>query len=408
MDKFRFHFFPTPDGFSKALRNPPFGKGVWGGFCIFFLLIFLFLGGCQTQPRFSVEPLPRYEALFQRTSGWIGGDGAYSTPLGADRVLWLFGDTFVGEVQDGRRINAQLVSNSIAVQTGRLPDEGSIAFSYRTSAAGLPMAFLHPGDGRGWLWPYHGVRTPEGLYLFLLQLEGSDPGSVVGFRLVATWLGQVDNPDDPPERWRLAMRKIPWGNERRLFGSSLLLQGGYCYIFGTVDQTEGGFTAKHMIVARAPVEKLGDFAAWRFFAERDWVAEADRAGRVCENVANEFSVSFQAVLNRYVLVYSEAGMSEHIAIRFAPEPYGPWSRPTRVYRCPEMSWDSRIFCYAAKAHPELARNAGELIVTYVANATDLALLESDARLYRPRFLRVSFSSPSPAPPAGGGAISPLP
>jgi hypothetical protein len=27
----------------------------------------------------------------------------------------------------------------------------------------------------------------------------------------------------------------------------------------------------------------------------------------------------------------------------------------------------------------------------MANATDFALLESDARLYRPRFLRVTFS-----------------
>jgi hypothetical protein len=30
-------------------------------------------------------------------------------------------------------------------------------------------------------------------------------------------------------------------------------------------------------------------------------------------------------------------------------------------------------------------------VTYVANATELKLLESDARLYQPRFLRLTFS-----------------
>jgi len=360
------------------------------GFCIFILLLIFFLAACQTQPRFSVEPLPRYEAMFQRSSGWTGGDGAYSTPLSADRFLWLFGDTFVGEVRDGRRINARLVSNTIAVQTGRSPDEGSIAFFYRSSAEGLPLAFLEPADGRGWLWPYHGVRTPDGLYLFLLQIERTDPVSAFGFRPVDTWLGQVGNPDDPPERWQLTQRKIPWGNERRLLGSSVILQAGFCYIFGTVDESAGGFTTKHMIVARVPVEKLGDFTAWRFFAEGDWVAEADRADRVCRNVATEFSVSFQPTLNRYVLVYTDSGMSEHIVIRDSPQPYGPWSGPTRVYRCPEMSWDSRIFCYAAKAHPELAEGTGELIVTYVANATDFALLESDARLYQPRFLRVTF------------------
>jgi hypothetical protein len=169
----------------------------------------------------------------------------------------------------------------------------------------------------------------------------------------------------------------------------VILQAGFCYIFGTVDEAAAGFTAKHMIVARAPVEKLGDFTAWRFFAEGAWVAEADHADRVCENVAAEFSVSFQPALNRYVLVYTDGGMSEHIIIRCAPQPYGPWSRPTRVYRCPEMSWDSRIFCYAAKAHPGCPR-APANSQTYVANATDFALLESDARLYQPRFLRVTF------------------
>ena len=395
MDKCRFHFLPTTGGFGKTARNPPFCKGGQGGFYFYALLILLFIAACQTQPRFSVEPLPCYDALFQRTSGWTGGDGAYSIPLSAEKVLWLFGDTFVGEVRDGRRINARLVSNTIAVQTDRVPDEGSLAFFYRKSAAGLPSAFMEPADGRGWLWPYHGVRTREGLYLFLLQIERGDPVSAFGFRLVATWLGQVDNPDDPPERWRLTQRKVPWGDERRLFGSSVILQAGFCYIYGTVDETAGGVTAKHMIVARAPVEKLGDFTAWRFFAAGDWVAEADRAERLCENVAGEFSVSFQPVLNRYVLVYTDGGMSEHIVIRDSPQPFGPWSSPTRVYRCPEMSWDSRIFCYAAKAHPELARNAGELIVTYLANATDIALLESDARLYRPRFLSITFEGADP-------------
>ena len=63
----------------------------------------------------------------------------------------------------------------------------------------------------------------------------------------------------------------------------------------------------------------------------------------------------------------------------------------QVFRCPEVDWDPRVFCYAAKGHPELAAAADELVVTYMANATDFELLESDARLYRPRFLRVTFS-----------------
>jgi hypothetical protein len=352
------------------------------------LLLCLFLTACLAQPRLRVEPLPHYDAAFERTSGWTGGDGAYSVDLGGGQVLWMFGDTFVGRVQNGRRVDSRLINNSAAIQTGREPSDAALAFIYRTLSDGGPAAFLQPADGVGWLWPYHGVRTAEGLFLFLLQIEPADGPPAFGFRLVATWLGKVADPDAPGALDRVPAEN-PVGNERRLFGSSVLW-GDHVYIYGTVDDAAGGVMVKHMIVARAPAEKLGDFSTWRFFAGGDWVAEADRTDRVCENVAGEFSVSYQPAAGRYVLVYTEGGLSANILLRFSPRPEGPWGEPVRVYRCPEAGWDPRIFCYAAKGHPELAAAEDELIVSYMANATDFALLESDARLYRPRFLRVTF------------------
>jgi hypothetical protein len=391
MGKFKPRVNPTFKSRSEDAPNSPFGKGGQGGFSFFVLIVLLFLAACQAQPRLRVEPLPLYDAAFERTSGWIGGDGATATALGGDRVLWMFGDTFVGSVQNGRRVDARLINNSAAIQTGREPSAAALAFIYRTLSDGGPAAFLQPADGAGWLWPYHGVRTAEGLFLFLLQIEPAEGPAAFGFKLVATWLGRVTNPDEPSGRWNVSQQKIPWGHERRLFGSSVLLQGGTCYIYGTVDDAAGGIMVKQMIVARVPAEKLGDFSAWRFFAGGDWVAEVDRAGRVCENVASEFSVSYQPAAGRYVLVYTEGGLSSNIVLRFSPRPEGPWGEPVPVFRCPEVGWDPRVFCYAAKGHPELAAAADELIVTYMANATDFALLESDARLYRPRFLRVAFS-----------------
>jgi hypothetical protein len=391
MGKFKPRVNPTPDRCGGTAPNSPFGKGGQGGFFFFVLIGLLLLAACQAQPRLRVEPLPYYDAAFERTSGWIGGDGATSTALGGERVLWMFGDTFVGRVQNGRRVDARLINNSAAIQTGREPSAAALAFIYRTLPDGGPAAFLQPAEGAGWLWPYHGVRTAEGLFLFLLQIEPAEGPAAFGFKLVATWLGKVTNPDEPPARWNVSQQKIPWGHERRLFGSSVLLQGGTCYIYGTVDDAAGGIMVKQMIVARVPAEKLGDFSAWRFFAGGEWVAEVDRAGRVCENVASEFSVSYQPAAGRYVLVYTEGGLSANIVLRFSPRPEGPWGEPVPVFRCPEVGWDPRVFCYAAKGHPELAAAADELIVTYMANATDFALLESDARLYRPRFLRVVFS-----------------
>lgn len=355
-----------------------------------FLFLFAFVA-CQPLPRFTIETLPHYEKLFQPPSGWVGGDGAYSATLGTDRFLWLFGDTFVGEVQGGRRVNARLVNNSIGVQTGREPRTALVAFFYQTLPDGLPAAFVQPEDGLGWIWPFHAVRTPEGLYLFLVQLERAGHPPFFDFRLVSNWLAHVGNPDEPPGRWVISQRKIPWGNESRHFGSSLLLKGGYCYIYGTLNERVRRLPGKHMILARAPAESIGDFNAWRFFSNGEWITEVDRASRVCEKVASEFSVSFQPGLNRYVLVYSEEGLSPNILARLSPTPYGPWSRPTRVYQCPEARRDPRVFCYAAKAHPEIALIPEELIITYLTNSMDIERIGSDASLYRPRFLKIRFT-----------------
>ena len=60
------------------------------------LFAILLLAACVSQPRVAVEKLPRYDALFEGQTGWIGADGAYSVALTDDEILWLFGDTFFG------------------------------------------------------------------------------------------------------------------------------------------------------------------------------------------------------------------------------------------------------------------------------------------------------------------------
>ncbi len=357
------------------------------------LLVFFALVACQTLPRFTVEPMPRYEALFQHPSGWTGGDGAYSTALGSNRFLWLFGDTLIGEAKDGRRIIAGIVANSIAIQMGNEPQAASIDFF----PDGGSTAFLNPEEGLGWFWPYHALRVPEGLYIFLLQLERSDIPPPFGFRLVSTWLGQVRNPEDPPQRWIISQRKIPWGNAQRQFGSFVLMEEDYSYIYGTVAESVEGRISWSMILARVPTGRLADFNSWLFFRDGEWIADVDRAGRICENVATEFSVSFQPLLNRYVLVYTEKAFSGHSnssVIRLSPHLHGPWTDPIPVYRCPEAQRNPRICCYAAKGHPEIASSPEELILTYVANSCDGDLnILADASLYRPRFLRIHFADP---------------
>ncbi len=349
---------------------------------------------CAPRPYISVEVLPEYEALFQNENGWTGADGAYSIMLSNETILWLFGDTWIGQIKGRRHVNATLVNNSIALQHGRHAMNASVEFYYGQTLNDKPAAFFRSLEDRSWFWLYHGTRTAKGLYLFLMQIERIDEESVFGFKMIGSWLGYVANPEEPPPAWRISIRKIPWAtftaSSNTFFGSALLPLSDYFYIYGITEDIGEGFHRKYMILARVPESGLDDFSQWRFFAKGRWTANFTEASRLCANIANEYSVSYLPALKKYVMVYSENGISRNIVARLALQPYGPWSAPMLLYQCPEANWDESIFCYAAKAHSDISLNADELIITYVANSTDFQKVVADARLYRPRFLRVRF------------------
>ena len=341
--------------------------------------------------------MPELNSLFEPHEGWIGGDGAFSVVLSSRRTLWLFSDTWVGSVRQGKRENATIVNNTLALQDGRGKD-AKLQFIVRKDNAGKPVAFITPADKRGWFWPQAGAVSGDRLLLFLAQIEkGGTPGAF-GFRTVGRWLGIVENPRDPPLTWRIAQRKVPCeivSPRRELaFGAAVLRDGEYFYIFGT-DEDKGHFGPdRYLIVGRVPVATAEDFATWRFYRDGRWDSDYRSATRLVRGMGSELSVSYLADFKRYVLVYTEGGLSPRILARTAAAPWGPWSAATTLYQCPESGWDKKIFCYAAKAHPSLAAG-DELVVSYVANSFDFWQVVADARLYWPRFVRVPLRLQEP-------------
>jgi Domain of unknown function (DUF4185) len=339
------------------------------------------------------ERLPACDRLFQRTNSWIGADGNFAVTLMNGLTLWLFSDTFIGEVRDGHREHATMIHNSAAWQHGVDPASARVEFFYGKSDDGKPLSLISPADGRGYFWLFDGVMTRGKLFLFLAQIETTGSGGAFGFRQIGTWLGEVPNPLSPPAQWHITQEKIPFElhstNENYSFGSAVLATNGFVYIFGTREFKGAG---KQMILARAPETGLGNFAVWQFRAHDDWTTNTADLADLCGNMASEYSVSWLPALQQYVLICTENGLSEKIMARTAPEPWGPWSATTVVYRCPEPARDRRIFCYSAKAHPMLASAADELIVTYAANSFEFSQLMNNSQLYWPRFVRVKLDA----------------
>jgi hypothetical protein len=115
--------------------------------------------------------------------------------LGARRRLWLFSDTWVGQVRDGKRYDATVVNNSVGLQEDS-GETSKIRFAVRKNAGKKPAAIFRPSDERGWFWLQAGMCVDKNLYVFLSQVEKTGQTGVFGFRQIGQSLGIVSNPDD--------------------------------------------------------------------------------------------------------------------------------------------------------------------------------------------------------------------
>jgi hypothetical protein len=342
----------------------------------------------------EAEPAPEWNASFAGKDGWLGGDGVYSVVLGPKRIVWLFGDTILGKVKDGKRTNAVMVNNTIAVQTGRGKD-APFRFVTGKTSDGKPASVFTPADGKGWFWPHAGLRIGDRFVVFLPQIEKTNNPGVFGFRQIGQWLAVIANPDDDPEQWKVKQHKLPFaefGTERvRSWGSAVVEQHGQLYVFG-YEERGRGIGKRRLILARVPANKVDDFEAWEFRSETDWSAKAADTAPLVDGLATEFSVTPAPDGKGFAAVYTENGLSDRIVGRFAKNPEGPWSAPILLYKCPEMAKDKGVFSYAARTHA-WAASGNELVISYCVNAWDFGRLFRDETVYRPMFIRVKLGPP---------------
>ena len=335
----------------------------------------------------SASPAPDLDARFAFAQGWLGADGIYSVTLPRKRTVWLFSDTWIGVLKDGRRAPTDMINNSIGITEG----SGPAHFYYR-GKDGQAAALFTPVDGRGWFWLWAGVLDGRRLFLFAIRVESAEGPGAFGFAHFRTALGEVENPRDNPTAWRVRWRDMPAAWEPRVFwGSSALARDGFVYVFGFIENKKKGLEfQRDMLVARVPSGELADFAAWRFYGNGAWHADVRQAERICPGVATEYSVTYIPSRRRFLLVTHDFFLSPTIVARTADHPWGPWSEMTKLYDCPEADAKRGVFCYAAKHQPVFS-DADTLVISYAANAGDMETVVNDPSLYVPRFIRVPMA-----------------
>ena len=343
------------------------------------------LGGCpngtDTQEESGAAVAwPEADRLFRDAPLWHGGDAAYSVDLGNERVLWLFGDSFVGPVDEpGTRSGSRMVRNTVAIQRGYDPTAASMTFRHGL-ADGEPGPFF--GDqGEPWLWPGDGVRLGSGpLLLTFTVVTGSDEG--LGFEAVGSTAFLIDNPNTAPPLWNVAQVELPSHDLGVQLGAgALFLEDRWLYAFAPI---EPGNHDIYLARWRLEDAERGDLRFpqwWGGNWSEDWTA----AEAVALEVQTEFTVH-RASDGLLWLVAVDGFGGTNVTVRTADQPRGPWSSRRLLLR-PEVSDREEILVYSAKAHPEQV--GGEVVLTYCTNHLDFRVMADDMRLYFPRFARVA-------------------
>jgi hypothetical protein len=362
--------------------------------CLIALSLICISFGINEGIKFRVRIDTDYNALFTRTKGWTGGDIAHTVPLSDSMTLWLFGDSWIGKVKNNRHVNSKMIANSVAIQYGKAAIKKNLKFYYGTEERKSSPLFA-TGDGIGVYWlSGGGIKTKDALYLIASQIvKLENDTSIFGFKSIGNSILRIENPFDDPKNWSWKAFKIPFfintDDTEVYIGILQFIRDGYIYIYGHEFMKKEN--SRYLLLARVPEEQILVFDKWEFYSNSQWGKDFRNAERLCNNLGAEYSVSYHPFLKKYVLVYSGMEKSEKILLRTSENPEGPWSEQIEVYSAPEAEWSKNYICYAGRSHIELS-GSKDLLISYVCNSWDFWEMAADARIYRPRFIRIEFEA----------------
>ncbi|MEV4413864.1 fibronectin type III domain-containing protein [Catellatospora sp. NPDC049609] len=326
-------------------------------------------------------------AGYGNTSGrWSGADSTASVLLPDGRVAWLFSDTMIGTVNAdfSRPRSSPMINNSLVVQDG-----AALTSTVHGGSAAAPQSLIPSAVSGEWYWIADATVEAGTMKVLVNRYRKTGDGGL-DFALTGTALASMALPGLTVS----SVTELPLG-DTVAWGAALLEDGGYTYIYGS--EYVAADAMRFARLARVPAGGLS--GAWQYWTGSGWSASATASARLpLSGVGTAFGV--QKIGSQYVVVTMESNtpFAAHAVAYTAGSPTGPFSDPVELFTAPEPAQREGVIVYDARVHPHLAPN-GKLLVSYNVHSLVSEDLYADARIYRPRFVDVTWPVPAPDPAA---------
>lgn len=330
--------------------------------------------------------------MMQNGPGWTGADGSYSLALPDGDSLFLWSDSYIGTVNPTTRLRSSdlfQAHNSLTIWNPVTNAYSTVGYPPKTSS------YFVPPNKSNWFWVGGSLLVEPSPSVYQIQVMLSEWTPQIKF------VGNSVATLSYPSMSIVSIQPVKSESTSIIWGSSLLQNGSYTYIYGLKDP---GNDNKEPYVARVTsLANLTNASLWQYWnaTKGSWMPGASNATQMSGVTATtgEYSVNmFTATTGPF---YMLTGMDpqnppyplwSHVTTYYACSPQGPWYDKTTVYTAPEAGAAGckigTLVTYNAKAHPELTNSTG-ILLSYNVNANDSSDLVC-ANDYIPRWVRIQI------------------
>lgn len=347
-------------------------------------LLGFFIGTCDYKT--SPESLDTYyNSLFKRTgNGFTGGDATYSIKLPNGKIVWIFGDTFLGTIENNgtrKKMDPIYIRNSFVVQDGNKME------TLLQGTLDKPKSLLVPPhvdsnteitEDSVWYWPGDATLQQGELKVFLSEFKQVE-SDMWGFEWQRTAIASFD----VNTMETLSLVELPRSKTGKIhFGHAIYEEEEFVYLYGL---NEGYAYAARVL--------NGNFLGkWEYANGDKWVEDVSNATPILdENISEQFTVIKHK--DFYYLISQLGDLSNEVWSYKSKNPI-KWSKSNgKKIRDIKMPYQhENIFTYNTLVHPHLMDDQEKMLYSFNTNTFELEEHFTNADIYRPRFFLLSPDS----------------